>query len=240
MKITVERLYEVTEATWPPAAKVIKTGWCIRNGAGGGKRVSAATMDSPEAIDAIEVAEGHMRDSGQEPLFMIRAGETDLDTALATRGYDIIDPVNLYVAPVDALATERPPRVSMFSIWDPLQIQYDIWQAGGIGDARFEVMKRSPAPKTSIVSRWDDHPAGTAFVGIDNDIAMLHALEILPHQRKKGVAKWLMRHAAFWAKDNGATHISVVCTQRNEGANALYASLGMELVGQYHYRIKKT
>jgi hypothetical protein len=28
----------------------------------------------------------------------------------------------------------------------------------------------------------------------------------------------------------------VVCTRANEAANALYASLGMASVGQYHYR----
>ena len=42
-----------------------------------------------------------------------------------------------------------------------------------------------------------------------------------------------------WAAAQGATHLSVLCTNANDAANALYSSLGMELVGQYHYRIKK-
>ena len=48
-----------------------------------------------------------------------------------------------------------------------------------------------------------------------------------------------MLRAAAWARENGATHIAAVCTQENAAANALYASLGMALVGQYHYRIKE-
>ena len=46
-----------------------------------------------------------------------------------------------------------------------------------------------------------------------------------------------MRQAAHWAKANGAHWMSVLCTQANKGANGLYASLGMQVVGQYHYRI---
>ena len=68
---------------------------------------------------------------------------------------------------------------------------------------------------------------------------MLHALEVLPHQRRKGVGVWMMRQAAYWAADQGAEELVVICTRANTGANALYASLGMRAVGQYHYRIKR-
>jgi GNAT superfamily N-acetyltransferase len=50
------------------------------------------------------------------------------------------------------------------------------------------------------------------------------------------MAGWLMRKAAFWAAENGAHTISVLCTTANEGANGLYRSLGMTPVGHYHYR----
>jgi GNAT superfamily N-acetyltransferase len=66
---------------------------------------------------------------------------------------------------------------------------------------------------------------------------MVHALEILPHQRRAGMGAWMMRQAAFWALENGATEMAVLCTKRNAGANGLYASLGMALSGEYHYRI---
>jgi GNAT superfamily N-acetyltransferase len=68
---------------------------------------------------------------------------------------------------------------------------------------------------------------------------MVHALEVLPHQRRKGVARWAMRQAAFWAQSQSATTLTVLCTQENFAANQLYGSLGMQLVGQYHYRTKK-
>ncbi len=230
------RLYDVIDGTWP-AAEVRRQGpFLLRRGDGGGQRVSAATALGPVAGDDIDAAEAAMQAMGQPRLFQIRAGDDALDTALAGRGYAVVDPVNLYVAPVDAVATRRPPPVTAFCVWEPLAIQIDIWAKGGIGPGRLAVMERVKGPKTSILGRINDHPGGTAFVAIHDSIAMVHAVEVLPHQRKQGMAGWFMRLAAFWARDNGASHLAVVCTQANTGANALYASLGMALVGQYHYR----
>jgi GNAT superfamily N-acetyltransferase len=65
----------------------------------------------------------------------------------------------------------------------------------------------------------------------------VHALDIVPEQRRQGLAAWMMRAAAHWAADWGTEWLTVVCTQENAGANALYTSLGMELAGQYHYRM---
>ncbi len=65
---------------------------------------------------------------------------------------------------------------------------------------------------------------------------MIHALEISSAHRRQGLAKHLTRGAAFWARDNGADYLTLVTTTANLGANALYSSLGMTVVGHYHYR----
>lgn len=224
------RLYDACEGTWPPADRHHVEGWAIRDGAGGGKRVSAAT-----GAGDVTQAEEAMRGLGQRPLFMIRAGEEALDAALEARGYARIDEVVLYAAPV-ALLTDIPmPRVTCFTIWEPLAIMAEIWAQGGIGPERLAVMQRAKH-KTAILSRWNEKPAGTAFVGIHDGVAMVHAVEVLPHQRKQGVAQWMMRAAAFWAQQEGATHLSVICVTENKPANALYTKLGFTPVGTYHYR----
>lgn len=230
------QLYDVIDGTWPAAETWAVGDVQLRRGEGGGQRVSAATALGPVTPQDIDAAEAAMQDMEQPRLFQIRAGDTVLDDLLAKRGYLIVDPVNLYVAPVDVVATRRPPPVTAFCVWEPLAIQTDIWAKGGIGPGRLAVMQRAKGPKTSILGRLNDHPGGTAFVAIHDGIAMVHAVEVLPHQRKQGMAGWFMRLAAFWASDNGASHLAVVCTQANTAANALYASLGMALVGQYHYR----
>ncbi|MDX1780000.1 MAG: GNAT family N-acetyltransferase [Thalassovita sp.] len=231
-----EMLYDVIDGTWPAASTREMGPWLIREGRGGGQRVSAATALGPVAAGDIAQAEAAMQALSQPRLFQIRQGQDDLDRMLAERGYQVVDPVNMWIAPVGDIATEFPPPVTAFSVWEPLAIQIDIWAKGGIGPGRIAVMERAKGPKTSLLGRLNDSHAGTAFVSIHDRIAMLHALEVLPHQRKQGMARWFMRLAAFWARDNGATHLSVVCTRENEAANNLYQSLGMSLRGQYHYR----
>ncbi len=228
-------LYDVCEGTWPPARSWADGPWTLRDGAGGGKRVSAATALGEVRDSDIPAAEAAMREMGQRPLFMIREGERALDAMLDARGYALIDEVQLYVAPIDLLTDIPIPRVTCFSIWEPLAIMAEIWAAGGVGPARLDVMERAQT-KTGILARWNEKPGGVAFAAVQDGVAMVHAVEVLPHQRKQGVAQWMMRAAAFWGVKQGATHISVLCVTENKPANALYTKLGFTPVGTYHYR----
>ena len=234
-----QTLYGVTEATWPPARAWRSGPWTFRDGAGGGKRVSAATAEGPVSQADLAQAEAAMRGMDHPPLFMVRESDEALDALLADQGYRIIDPVNLYVGPVAPLTKDPPPRATAYAIWEPLEIQRDIWAEGGIGPARLAVMQRAKAPKTAILTRNGQHPAGVAFVAIHDGIAMMHALEIREVDRRTGQGRNATKQAALWAAQNGATYLAALCTQANSGANALYTSLGMAPVGQYHYRIKE-
>jgi ribosomal protein S18 acetylase RimI-like enzyme len=236
---TAEALYEVIEATWPAASRRRLGPWTIRDGQGGGSRVSAATADRMVASDDIPAAEAAMRALGQPTLFMIRSKDAGLDTILAARGYLIKDPVTLYCAPLGAITTHRPRPATTFEVWPPLATQLEIWSDGGIGPGRIAVMERATVPKTTILGRLEDRFAGTAYVGLYNGCAMIHALEIARAHRRQGLAATMTRAAAFWGQSQGAGWLTLVTTQANVAANALYTSLGMAVVGQYHYRIKE-
>ncbi|WP_435139587.1 GNAT family N-acetyltransferase [Pseudopelagicola sp. nBUS_19] len=235
-----KKIYEVVEATWPPFALSNIGPFTIREGRGGGKRVSAATTCHTAGQEDITSAEVAMVDLGQDLLFQIRDGDEALDGVLAKAGYEVVDHVTMYAVEAGEIATERPPRTAAISAWEPLKIMEEIWAKGGIDRARIDVMHRAKGPKTAFVSRWRDQPAGASFVAMHNGIAMVHALEVLPHQRLQGVAHWLMKRAAFWVLDQGGHTLSVICTTQNVGANRLYSSLGMHVVGEYHYRRKAT
>lgn len=234
--MTPERVIAAVDGTWPAARMFNEGPWTLRQGQGGGQRVSAATARAAVTDDDIPRAEAAMRQMGQRPLFMIRPQDSALDEMLAARGYALHDPVRAWVCAPEMLTDQPIPRVSVFTIWEPLAMMCEIWEQGGIGPGRLAVMERAQGPKTGLLGRWKDKPAGTAFVAIHEGVAMLHALEILPHQRRQGVAQWMMRAAAFWARDNGADTLAVLCTTANEGANGLYASLSMTPVTEYHYR----
>lgn len=234
----IATLYRVLDATWP-AAEFTRVGpWTIRDGQGGGQRVSAATA-AGEVTDAdIPQAEVAMQKLGQSSLFMIRPGDEALDMALAARGYRINDPVVLYCAPIPALTDKPVELVTAFTTYPPLAITNDLWRDAGVGAARQAVMHRAIGPKTTILARNKDQPAGAAFVAIHDNIAMIHAIEVIKTHRRQGVGANILRAAAHWAQDNGATQLSLAVTRANDGANALYTSKGMTVVGNYHYRIK--
>lgn len=227
---------EVVDGTWPAARYDACGPFQLREGQGGGSRVSAASALGSATEVEIDAAEAAMLAMGQKRIFCLRPGDEALDAQLAARGYDILDPVNIYHCPARQLTDLDVPPLVAFDIWEPLAIMREIWAQGGIGFERVAVMERAPGPKTGLLLRHDNRPVGAAFVVMHEDIAMVHALEILSAHRRQGVGQWGMRAAAFWALDNGAQTLSVICTKANAGANGLYRALGMEIAGEYHYR----
>lgn len=223
------------DATWPAAAIHRAGPWLVRQGQGGGKRVSAATAAANWHAADIPLAEEMQQRLGQPSLFIVRSDEPELDSALADRGYGVVDPVLIWSAPVQALAGPLPP-LAAFTLSPPLAVQSDIWSEGGIGPERRAVMDRVGGPKTTILSRSGDRASGVAFVACHHNQAMLHALHVLPAARRQGSASNIMRAAANWAQDQGAATLSLAVTRANAPASALYASLNMRIVGDYHYR----
>jgi GNAT superfamily N-acetyltransferase len=230
--MTPETLSLVMEATWPPARAWGEGAVTFRDGAGGGKRVSAASVDAGWTLADLVALEAMA-----EPLALIRAGDQALDQALAARGWRVVDPVVVYAAPVADLAADLPP-LAAFPHWPPLAVAAAIWEEGGIGPARLAVMERVKGAKTVILARYQDRPAGVAFVSCAGADAMLHALEVRPTLRRLGVGQTLLQAAATWAAAQGADRLSLAVTERNDPARALYTRLGMQAVGQYHYRTK--
>lgn len=230
--------FAALDATWPAASTRQTGGWLIREGRGGGKRVSSASALDDGAAAGIAAAEAAHQALGQPPLFCLRDGQEELDQALAARGYRVLDPVVLLAAPVAQIAAHPPAHLSSFPLWPPLAITRDIWVAGGNDAARQAVMDRVAGPKTSILGRAGDRAAGAVFVATEGDIAMVHALHVEPTARRQGLARDLMRAAAAWARDQGALTLALAVTRANGPANGLYAALGLMPAGYYHYRTK--
>lgn len=229
--IAASACMDTLAATWPAARVWRQDGWILRDGAGGGKRVAAAS--AAKGARAADLA-ALMPDG---PLAMLRPDQQALDAELAALGYDVVDPTLIYAAPVAGLA-QKPPHVSLFDIWPPLAIMREIWAEGGIGPARLAVMDRAPHPKTAFIARLSDRAVGCGFCAIHDRIAMLHAVEIAPAHRRQGAARTMLHGAAHWAQAQGAAWVALAVTEANAPARALYEGAGMQAVTRYHYRRK--
>lgn len=228
--------FDVIDATWPAARCVTEGPWRLRQTDGAGNRVSAISAIAPWEDADIDRAVEAARTAQQRPLFMIKPDDAPLDAALAARGYSVEDPSVIYALPIAPLITEPMPYAKAFALWPRLAIMDDLWNAGGIGPARRAVMERATCPKTTVLGRAGDRAAGVAYVGLHDQTAMIHAVEVAPDHRRKGVSGWMLRAACHWAAAHGADEISMVTTRTNTAANAAYTSQGGQLVGHYHYR----
>lgn len=230
--------WDAFDGTWPAARFIHDTPWLLREGLGGGQRVSATSQTAPFSEKDIDRAEQAMRDLDQPLIFQIRPGDEALDMALQSRGYQIKDPVHLFAAPVENLIAGRNKPSTVFDTWPMLAITKSLWAEAGIGPGRIAVMERANTPKTVFLARHNDRPAGVAFAAIHNAIAMIHAVEVSEFARKQGNGTKMMCGFGNWAQDNGARFAALAVTKENFAANALYAKMGMSVVTSYHYRRK--
>lgn len=234
--VTAEAVFAALRASWPPLRWHAAPGWRVAEGAASGRRTSCAEALEPGAeIAAMEALQARL---GQPALVRVCAGEETLDAALAGRGYGLLHPTAALLRPI---GDEAPPApVTAFEVaLPPLEAQREIWAAGGIGPARLEVMARAEGPKVTLLGRVEDTPCATAFAAISGGIAVVHALEVAPAKRRKGVAARLMQAAACWAEKAGARALCVFVTRDNAAAMALYHRLGLREVAGYHYRLKE-
>ena len=232
------RLYQVCEQTWRPRTATPLGPFVLRDGDGGGKRVSAATCSGTYDDADLARVEAAMQALGQSPLFMIQTDNDALDRDLAARGYRVVDPVNLLIGNCVDIARHKASGDIAYEVWPPLATQCDIWKTDNIGPERLRVMDRVTGPKTSIMIRHKERAAGTCFIAEHDGVAMLHGLVVENWARRQGLAHQIMGSAAQWAQNIGIELLSVLVVKSNAPANALYASLNMENVGSYHYRMK--
>lgn len=234
---TPQRLFDAMDATWAPFAMHKAGPFSLREGRGGGQRVSAANL-TDEGFEAgdIDLAEDGMKRLGQRSLFQVRPQDQELDAELARRGYQIVDPVTLYVGETAAIGAMDQRPESLVSGPFGLEMMAKAWAKGGIERARIDVMDRVAGAKRYMLLRHDNRPAGAGFVAADGDVAMLHALEVSPIARRQGIGRTATAYAGQWAGEQGARWLALATVKENAGACALYESMGFEAVAAYHYR----
>jgi ribosomal protein S18 acetylase RimI-like enzyme len=230
----------VIDATWAAPHRAHLGEWTIRQGKGGGSRVSSiAPTGDPGAplAEAIGKAAAISRGWGQRPLFQIGPDDAALDALLESQGWRAEDHSIVYAGVADRLAqTTVPEGVMAIMVRGPLAALDKLWTAGGVGPARRAVMAATQARKETILLRLQDRAAAALFVACAGSTAMLHALHVAPEYRRRGLGLAAVAAAARRGMEMGATTLSLAVTSANQPARALYNTMGMTEVCTYHYR----
>lgn len=236
--MTPNSFWAASEICWPPLNKKNIGPWVIREGAGGGSRVSSTTANDFFTKEDIFIAENHMQLLNQKNIFQIREKDLELDNILDRLGYSLVDKTVVYGSKIAKMSSPCVPPMTAFNIWPPLRIMKDIWEIGGTTDSRISVMERCKVRKTAILGRIENKAAGCAFISEYKGIAILQALFVLPSYRRKGLARFLISESVKWVSYADSAYLALMTDKYNKEARGLYDSLGMKIIDKYHYRVK--
>ncbi|MEM6357241.1 MAG: GNAT family N-acetyltransferase [Pseudomonadota bacterium] len=250
--LTPERFARASDATWPGERIEWIGGWKLRFTEGAGSRAAsawAAEAEAPMEPTAIaarigEVTRAYGR-AGLRPRFQIWPGDTQIDQALETAGWERYDRSLLMIRPAIPPIELPPPgpdavregREAMaVVVRTPIALLDEVWQEGGVGPARRAVLDRSQGPKAIFLGRVGMQPAGAVAMTLDGEVGITQALWVVPAARRSGLASVLMAAASRFAADAGASVIAHAVLEENMPAVRLYERLGFRPFGAYHYR----
>lgn len=232
------RLMAAIDATWVAAERAPLGDWIVRRGAGAGGRAGSIWMRGDPGMplaDALARAAVLQRGWGEQPLLMLPDSEPDRAAVAAAHGWTIGERTTLMAARCAEVAAHGTGGLMVVQVRCPLAVMEELWDSTGTDAARRAVMDRTPEPKISLMLREDDRPAAAAFVAVDGDVAMLHAVMVGEPWRRRGVGRALTAAAAAWARDTGAQSIGLAVLSTNAPAIALYGRMGFEPRGGYRY-----
>ncbi|MCL3860486.1 GNAT family N-acetyltransferase [Actinotalea sp. K2] len=243
-------------ATWPPLEVAEVGGWRVGISGGFTRRGNSVVASAePRDVDqALTVVEALYRARGLPAVYRVcpATRPVDLDRSLARRGYALVAPTRVLGVGVDEVLDRGPasglaPRLEVADRPDDRWLR--TWLAVKTGPGPVPAQARRPSDQLDLARRllggapgvylgaWVDADlVGVARVARAGRWAGLACMTVVPHARRRGVARWLSLAAFDAARELGADRVFLQVEESNTAARSLYASLGLVEVSRYHYR----
>lgn len=249
MNTVLHELEETVVDAWPAAETEDLDGWLLRASGGPSHRGnSVATLDAGAEValpTRIARVEEWYRARGQLPMFQLGpcAQPGGLDDALAERGYRKEgEAVLARTTPTDALA--KPTRVSfecsVSSAAKQAWLEIAVHQTRFAGSAEVfkGVLSRLGSRCRFALARDGQGRAVATALGIASEDRLgIYAMFTLPHVRRKGAGRGLVRTLAQSALLDGMRELYLLVETDNVAARGLYAAASFQDVYAYHYRV---
>jgi ribosomal protein S18 acetylase RimI-like enzyme len=228
---------------WPPVELRSIHGWLLAIGGPGTRRLrSVRTLDFDDGADvgqAIEDAERSLAARGWPGCFHLtdHVAPGNLDALLDRRGYELITPTTVMLAPAAPVA--EPDRRIELHTRAGQAVMNAICDRHWTPPSRLEradIFARIRRPHRFALAWHDGEPAGAGLCVRDGDLAGIFAMRTQPRYQRRGIAARLLDRLAGWAADEGATRLYLQVEGDNEPALALYRRAGFASVYGYHYR----
>ncbi len=237
----VRRLEELAFRGWPALENLDLAGWRQRFSGGYTKRansINALGLHSecnPAIVTALEAP--YLR-RGLIPAWRLTPlAPPAITRLLAGRGYRTIEQSLLQVCPLHAgfaadaqvhiSARPSPAWIEAFCAYSPVQPQHR--------ETMQHMLAAIAAPAGFALVEEAGQPLAMAIGAVEGDHMGLFDVLVMPHARRRGLARRITESLYAWAWGHGArfAYLQVVAT--NEAALQLYASQGFRTVYGYEY-----
>ena len=239
---TLTRLEGILLATWPPFEVAERGGWVAGCNGGFTGRANAVTVmrrTAPEDLaDLSDWVEDWYRQRGAPPAFRLTPLSADLEAVLADRGYRWWRPgASVMVGGLASLTQLALP--AGYDVASSPTADTRWYELSGHGPEEQATLSRmfdgvSPASLHTTICHGDQPAAIGRGVLHDGHLAIF-GMETAPDHRRRGLAKAVIGELARWAVDLGADRSTLQVEVGNDGAHALYETLGFTDSYEYTY-----
>lgn len=245
--ISLER---ICAAGWPGTQQELRGEWLLRAGSGfTGRANSALVLGEPdlEPDAAIDHAVHWYLTRGLAPKFQLPTGSvsaaiTDVDLALAARGFQVVDEVAVLTAAVGTVRQRLPAAaggsgVQLRSRPDQQWLQMYEYRGKPLPPNAIQVLLAGPEPFFLTLVRRAEPVAVTRGIVTDGWLGITAATVPVAY-RRQGFATAALAGALAAGVDRGAEHVYLQVSRDNVAALALYARLGFTEHHGYHCRVR--
>jgi GNAT superfamily N-acetyltransferase len=237
----VRRLEELAFAGWPALESRDVAGWRLRFSGGYTKRansINALGRDAQIDRKTLDGLEAAYRERKQVPAWRLTplAPPTIVDL-LSGRGYRPIErsllqicPLNPAFAPSPEVSIQPEPSAAWleaFCTYSPVRPEHR--------DTMRRMLASIAAPAGFAFVEETGQPMAMAIGAVQGDHMGLFDVLVMPHARRRGLARKVTESLYAWAWSHGArfAYLQVVAT--NAAAMPLYAAQGFRTVYDYEY-----
>ena len=239
----VRRLEELAFRGWPALESRDLAGWRQRFSNGYTKRANSINplgvdaQCNPEVVAALEAPYLGL---GQTPTWRLTPlAPAGIAPLLAARGYRTIEQSLLQVCPLHAdfaadaavriLTVPSPAWIEAFCQYSPVPLKHR--------ETMQRMLAAIAAPAGFAFVEEAGQPMAMAIGALEGDHMGLFDVLVMPHARRRGLARRVTESLYAWAWGRGArfAYLQVVAT--NAAALPLYANQGFRTVYTYEYRI---
>lgn len=240
---SVCRLEELAFRGWPALETRDVAGWRLRFAGGYTKRANSINALGPEAQTSpatLQELEKAYRERGQAPVWRLSPlAPPAMNDILTAPGYRTIERSLLQVCPlrpdvaahpeVDIHPRPTPAWIEAFSTFSPVRPEHR-------GIMR-RMLAAIAAPAGFAFVEAQGRPMAMAIGAVQGDHVGLFDVLVMPHARRRGLARKVTESLYAWAQSEGArfAYLQVVAT--NDAALALYAAQGFRTAYAYEYRV---